>query len=68
MMNHDAQDRPAVAFCESRQCEIWHDEPVFLWEGKWICLDCFKDRIGALLEDNPVQLANEMNIEVMRYV
>ena len=46
--------------------EIYRDEPLFQWEGKWVCLDCFKDRMTAMLEDDPVLLACEMGLEVER--
>ena len=68
MYNPDAQDRAPVAQCHECQGEIWNYEPLFFWNGKWICLDCYKDHINAMLEDDPVQLAYEMNIKVMRYV
>lgn len=68
MLNPDAQARPPVTSCGECLGEIWHDEPVFCWEGKQICLDCFKGHIQALLEDDPVMLAYAMNIEVERYV
>ena len=68
IQNPDAQDRPPLAYCERCQGEIWSDQPVFLWKHKWICLDCFKSAINALLEDDPVMLAYEMQIEVKRYL
>ena len=43
-------------------------EPIFQWDGQWICLDCFKDSIKAMLEDDPVLLAYEMQVEVVRYI
>ena len=60
-------DRPS-AYCESCQGEIWKEEPVFRWRGRWICLDCFKSAVDALLEDDPRQVALEMGVEVESYV
>lgn len=68
LQNPDAQDRPPVATCDNCKGEIWHNEPIFQWEEKWICLSCFKDRVKAMLENDPVLLAYEMNLEVERYV
>lgn len=68
MLSPDAQDRQAVTKCGSCKGEIWHDEPLFQWGEKWVCLECFKDRINALLENDPVLLAYEMQVEVIRYV
>ena len=75
IQNVDAQDRPPVTTCAKCQGEIWHDEPIFQWEGRWICLECFKkavhamlERAGAMLENDQVMLAYEMQIEVKRYI
>lgn len=64
----DAQGRPPVATCSSCRGEIWHGEPIFCWDGKWVCLDCFRDKVKSRLEDDPVLLAYEMQLEVVRYV
>lgn len=68
ILKPDQQNRPPVAVCSSCRGEIWHDEPIFKWDGKWICLYCFRDKVKALLEDDPVLLAYEMQLEVVRYV
>lgn len=67
-LNPDPQARAPVSICEQCKGEIWHDEPIFKWDGKWVCLDCFKAAVGALLEDDPVLLAYELQLEVVRYV
>lgn len=28
--------------------DVFEDEDTFLWEGEWLCPDCFKDKIKAL--------------------
>lgn len=63
----DAQEETAVATCQRCHGEIYRDEATYIWEGKEICLDCLKAAITAMLEDNPVQLANEIGLEVTRY-
>ena len=68
LQNPDAQDRNPVFFCNRCQGEVWHEEPIFKWTEQWICLDCFKSAVNKLLEDDPVLLAYEMNLEVERYV
>ena len=67
-LNPDAQDRTPVTHCEKCKGEIWRDEPIFKWDGKWVCLDCFKAAVGAPLEDDPILLAYEMQLEVVRYI
>lgn len=57
IQNPDAQARPPVSHCGRCDGEVWSDEPIFQWDGQWICLDCFKDAIKAMLEDDPVLLA-----------
>lgn len=68
IQNPDAQARPPVSHCGRCNGEVWSDEPIFQWDGQWICLDCFKDSIKAMLEDDPVLLAYEMQVEVVRYI
>lgn len=63
----DVQQRPPVAICRQCQGEIWHNEAVFNWNGRWMCLDCFKDHVRAMLEDDPTLLALEMGVDVERY-
>ena len=64
----DAQQEEPVMHCQGRGCEIWRDEPIFAWEGKRLCLDCFKDVVESLLEDDPVMLANMMQVDVEREI
>ena len=54
--------------CQGNGCEIWRDEPIFVWEEKRLCLDCFKDIVKSLLEDDPVMLANMMQVDVEREI
>lgn len=68
MQNSDAQERSPVTICSSCKGEIWHNEPVFCWDGNWVCLDCFRDKVKSMLEDDPVLLAYEMQLEVVRHV
>jgi len=61
IQNPDAQARPPVSHCGRCDGEVWSDEPIFQWDG-------FKDSIKAMLEDDPVLLAYEMQVEVVRYI
>ena len=65
-MMDDAQDRPSVSKCQQCKGEMWHGEPLFCWDGKWVCLECFKDHVKAMLDRDPSLLALEMGVDVER--
>lgn len=57
------QERPA-AYCSKCSGEVWPGEPVFDWNGKgFVCLDCFKSVVSALLDSDPRLVAVEMGVE-----
>ena len=43
-------------------------EARFQWEGRWLCPDCFRAAVNKALNDCPEQVAQEMGLEVERYV
>lgn len=65
----DVQSDTPVAICENPKCqgEVYSGECRFPWEGKKICLDCFKAAVTAMLDSNPCQLAYELGLDVIRY-
>ena len=53
----DPQDEAPVCHCPSCLGEIYHGEDRFEWEGKMVCVDCFRDGISTLLAHSPHQIA-----------
>ena len=64
MYLQDSQDKLPSAICQCCEGEVWPYEVMFHWEGKWICLHCFKAAVNAILDDNPRQVALEMMLEM----
>ena len=61
---YDSQTAPAAAYCDKCRQEVYHGEARYLWEGRWLCPDCFR----AVLESADLdQIALEMGMEVERY-
>lgn len=60
----DAQDERPVATCGRCQGEVYHGEAMYLWNGKWVCVDCLRAAVEALLEDHPRQVAADMMLDV----
>lgn len=56
----DSQDDTPAACCELCQGEVYREETVFEWNGKQICSDCFKFKVGAWLDDSPEQVAGAL--------
>lgn len=63
----DPQDAIPSSTCEKCRGEVYSGETMYLWEGTWLCPDCFKSAIEKLLEADPRQLALELNLEMERY-
>lgn len=60
----DPQDAAPAAHCDKCRGEIYSGETMSLWDGKWLCPDCFKSAIESLLSENPRQLALELNLDM----
>lgn len=61
---YDSQTAPAAAYCDKCRQEVYHGEARYLWEGRWLCPDCFR---AALESADLIQLAFELGLEVERY-
>lgn len=60
----DAQNENPVAHCPKCGGEVWAGEPMFNWDSKgYVCLDCFKSAISALLDSDPRLAAAEMGVD-----
>lgn len=61
---YDSQTASAAAYCDKCRQEVYHGEARYLWEGHWLCPDCFR---AALESADLSQLAVELGLEVERY-
>lgn len=60
----DVQREEPVTRCSRCGGEVWAGELMFNWNSKgFVCLDCFKGSIFALLESDPRLAAVEMDVE-----
>ena len=58
------QDITPRAYCPKCGGEVWAGEPMFDWnEEGYICLDCFKSAVYALLDSDPRLAAAEMGVD-----
>lgn len=62
----DAQDERPAAICERCRGEIYHGEDMYLWDGKWVCVDCMRADVTAMLDTSPIQVAIDMMLDVRR--
>ena len=56
----DVQQDEPVCSCEYCGGEIYREETVFEWQGKWVCVDCFQSELSAWLRHDPEQAAQEL--------
>lgn len=60
----DAQQEEPSTRCPKCGGEVWAGEPMFNWDNEgYVCLDCFKSSVFALLESDPRLAAVEMGVE-----
>ena len=60
---YDLQAEAPVATCQRCLGEIYHDEAIYIWDGKRICFDCFETVVESMLRDNPRHLADMMQVD-----
>lgn len=60
----DPQEEKPADRCPKCGGEVWAGEPMFDWNEKgYICLDCFKSAVFALLDSDPRLAAAEMGVD-----
>lgn len=60
----DPQEEKPADRCSKCGGEVWAGEPMFDWnEEGYICLDCFKSAVSALLDSDPRLAAAEMGVD-----
>lgn len=63
----DPQAQPPAAVCRRCLGEIYREECSFLWEGRWLCPDCFRAAVLGLLDTSPTLLAQDLGVEIRRH-
>lgn len=53
------QDEPICA-CGACGGEVYREERLFEWQGKWVCVDCFQSELSGWLLRSPEQAAREL--------
>lgn len=57
---YDSQTAPAAAYCDKCRQEVYHGEARYLWEGRWLCPECFR---AAIDRTSLAQLALELRLD-----
>ena len=61
----DSQQDKVVCWCHRCSGEVYENENLYIWEGKRICLDCFKAVIAAWLEESPGEVAAVLDVHTV---
>ena len=56
----DSQQEIPVCSCEGCGGEIYREELLYEWQGKWVCVDCFQSEMRGWLFRSPEQAAREL--------
>lgn len=56
----DSQEDRPVCLCPKCGGEVYHGEKLFEWDGRKVCLDCFKHEVVSWLENFPEQVADAL--------
>ena len=67
-MLRDAQDETPAAYCHRCGGEVWREEYRVRWDGRWICPDCFRAEVERMLDEEPKQLALDLNADFEVYL
>ena len=57
----DIQNDEPAARCEKCLGEVYAEETMFEWDGRDICVDCFKENVRLWLELSPQQVAGALD-------
>ncbi len=61
----DRQQDNVVCWCRRCSGEVYEDETLYIWEGKRICVDCFKSVVTAWVEEAPCEVAAALDIDTV---
>ena len=59
----DGQECVPAGVCMRCAGEIYPGETVFAWEGRRVCVDCFRAKVSALLKEAPKEVAQMLGVE-----
>ncbi len=61
----DSQQGSVVCWCRRCGGEVYEDETLYIWEGKRICVDCFKSVVTAWVEEAPGEVAAILDVSTV---
>ena len=61
----DEQDARVVCWCRRCSGEVYEEETLYVWEGKRICEDCFKETVSAWVDKSPREVANVLLVDTI---
>lgn len=56
----DPQQEMPMCSCDNCGGEVYRDEPMFEWQEKWVCVDCFQSEMYRWILRTPQQAAREL--------
>lgn len=56
----DVQQEAMVCRCEGCLGEVYREETLYEWQGRWVCVDCFQGEMGRWLSLAPEQAARSL--------
>ena len=56
----DVQQEEPVCRCEHCQGEVYREETLYEWQGRWVCVDCFQGEMSRWLTLSPEQAARSL--------
>lgn len=59
----DGQGYVPAGVCMRCAGEIYPGETVFVWEERRVCVDCFRAKVSALLNEAPGEVAQMLGVE-----
>lgn len=59
----DSQDEAPAFHCGRCGGEVYPGEPAFQWDKKRLCVDCFRAKVNAWLDNTPTQVAAALGFD-----
>ena len=56
----DSQQEEPVCLCDGCLGEVYREETLYEWQGRWVCVDCFLGEMGRWLSHTPEQAARTL--------
>ena len=58
----DEQDAKVVCWCRRCGGEVYEEETLYVWDGKRVCPDCFKECVKDWLDKSSNEVADALGI------